>query len=66
MPLEAIGPMTRRAVEGKYAVGYFESRNLESLLGVIDAAEETRSPIIVGFNGDFLSRPARLATERLD
>ena len=25
MPLEAIGPMMRRAVEGRYAVGYFES-----------------------------------------
>ena len=61
MPLEAIGPMMRRAVEGKYAVGYFESWNLESLQGVIDAAEETRSPIIIGFNGDFLSRPTRLA-----
>ncbi len=65
MPLEAIGPMMRRAVEGRYAVGYFESWNLESLQGVIDAAEETRSPIIIGFNGDFLSRPTRLAAERL-
>ena len=66
MPLEAIGPMMRRAVEGEYAVGYFESWNLESLQGVVDAAEETRSPIILGFNGDFLSRPTRQATERLD
>jgi len=65
MPLEAIGPMMRRAVEGGYAVGYFESWNLESLQGVIDAAEETRSPIIIGFNGDFLSRPTRQAAERL-
>ena len=65
MPLEPIGPMMRRAVEGGYAVGYFESWNLESLQGVIDAAEETRSPIIIGFNGDFLSRPTRLAAERL-
>ena len=42
MPLEAIGPMMRAAVEGGYAVGYFESWNLESLQGVVDAAEETR------------------------
>ncbi len=65
MPLEAIGPMIRRALEGKYAVGYFESWNLESLQGVVDAAEETRSPVILGFNGDFLSRSTRLAAERL-
>jgi ketose-bisphosphate aldolase len=65
MPLEAIGPMMRKASEGEYAVGYFESWNLESLQGVIDAAEETRSPIIIGFNGDFLSRPTRQAAERL-
>lgn len=65
MPLEAVVPMLRRALEGNYAVGYFESWNLESLQGVIDAAEETRSPIIIGFNGDFLSRPTRVAAERL-
>jgi ketose-bisphosphate aldolase len=65
MPLEAIGPMMRRAVEGGYAVGYFESWNFESLQGVVDAAEETGSPIILGFNGDFLSRTTRLASERL-
>ena len=65
MPLEAIGPMMRCAMKGKYAIGYFESWNLESLQGVVDAAEETRSPIILGFNGDFLSRSTRLAPERL-
>jgi ketose-bisphosphate aldolase len=65
MPLEAIGSMMRRSIEGKYAIGYFESWNLESLQGVVDAAEETRSPIILGFNGDFLSRSTRLAVERL-
>jgi len=65
MPLEPIGPMMRRAREGKYAVGYFESWNLESLQGVLDAAEETSSPVILGFNGEFLSRAGRLAAERL-
>ncbi len=44
MPLEAIGPLIRRAVEGGYAVGYFESWNLESLQGVIDAAEPRARP----------------------
>lgn len=49
----------------KYALGYFESWNLESLQGVLDAAEQTRSPVIVGFNGEFLSRSERRAAERL-
>jgi fructose/tagatose bisphosphate aldolase len=55
----------RRCQEGKYAVGYFESWNLESLQGTLDAAEQTRSPIILGFNGEFLSLGNRLAAERL-
>jgi ketose-bisphosphate aldolase len=65
MPLEPIGPMMRDARERGYAVGYFESWSLESLQGVVDAAEQTRSPVIIGFNGDFLSRPTRQAAERL-
>jgi len=48
-----------------YAVGYFESWNFESLQGVIDAAEESRSPVIIGFNGEFLSDPERAAAERI-
>ena len=59
--MELIG----RAMAEGYAVGYFESWNLESLQGVIDAAEESRSPILIGFNGEFLSRSGRLAAERL-
>jgi len=57
--------MVATAQAGGYAVGYFEAWNLESLQGVVDAAEETRSPVIIGFSGDFLSRPERLAAERL-
>ena len=65
MPLESISSSMEKAVRGGYAVGYFESWNLESLQGVMDAAEQTRSPIIVGFNGEFLSGPDRLAGDRL-
>jgi len=57
--------MVKAAQAGGYALGYFESWNLESLAGVVDAAEQTRSPIIVGFNGEFLSHGARVAAERL-
>ena len=60
MPLEPIDLMMHRGRGEGYAVGYFESWNLESLQGVIDAAEETRSPVIIGFNGAFLSGPDRL------
>lgn len=63
--LEPISQLMRAAREGGYAVGYFESWNLESLQGVIDAAEQARAPVIIGFNGDFLSHAERSATERL-
>ncbi|MBV9642983.1 MAG: class II fructose-bisphosphate aldolase [Verrucomicrobia bacterium] len=65
MPLIPIGELIRRAREERYALGYFESWNLESLQGVLDAAEATRSPVIIGFNGEFLSHPGRKLPERL-
>jgi ketose-bisphosphate aldolase len=43
------------AEAGNYAVGYFESWNLESLLAVADAAEAVRSPVMLGFSGIQLS-----------
>ena len=65
MPLQDVNQMMTRALGGVYAVGYFESWNLESLQGVIDAAEKTESPVIIGFNGEFLSSPDRVVQERL-
>lgn len=65
MPLEPIGKLMSSARRGGYALGYFESWNFDSLQGVIDAAEKVRAPIIIGVNGDFLSRPDRRAAERL-
>jgi hypothetical protein len=58
MALETIARLMGDARRGEYAVGYFESWNLDSLQGVIDAAEQTRSPVIIGFNGEFLSQRA--------
>ena len=52
-------------MENKYAVGYFESWNLESLLAVVDAAEKTRSPVIIGFNGTFLGNDERNVAENI-
>lgn len=65
MPLESIDCLMRGCRENGYAIGYFESWNLDSLQGVLDAAEQTRSPIIIGFNGEFLSHAGRRAPERL-
>ena len=65
MPLEPIAKLMSAARTGGYALGYFESWNFESLQGVIEAAESVRAPIIIGFNGEFLSRPERRALERL-
>ena len=65
MPLISVNELLGDALAGGYAVGYFESWNLESLQGVIDAAEATDSPIMVGFNGEFLSHAGRRAHERL-
>jgi ketose-bisphosphate aldolase len=45
------------AEAGNYAVGYFESWNLESLLAVADAAEAVSSPVMLGFSGIQLSNP---------
>lgn len=58
MPLESINRLMDDARRQSYAVGYFESWNFESLQGVVDAAEQVRSPVIIGFSGDFLSRRA--------
>jgi ketose-bisphosphate aldolase len=65
VPSEPMKVMLDRAAAGGYAVGYFESWNLESLLGVVDAAEETGSPVVLGFNGDFISRGNRSVPERI-
>ena len=54
------------AENGGYAVGYFESWNLESLQAVIEAAEELRSPVIVGFSGMHLPDARRAVNERLE
>jgi len=65
MPLKPIIELVQHAREHGYALGYFESWNFESLQGVLDAAEATRSPVIIGFNGEFLSHPDRKLSERL-
>jgi len=60
--------MTRllaEAQQGHYALCYCEAWNLESLQGIVEAAEESLSPVITGFNGGFLDHPRRARPENL-
>ena len=65
MPLVGFRELMDEAERGGYAVGYFESWNLESLLAVADAAERTRSPVILGFSGIYLPSPDRRVADPL-
>ena len=66
MALTSMKDMLVRARRGHYAVCYCEAWNLESLEAVVEAAEETRSPVIVGFGGGFLLRAERPHPEPLE
>jgi fructose/tagatose bisphosphate aldolase len=65
MTLAAFYELMEDARRGGYAVGYFESWNLESLLSVADAAEAARSPVLLGFSGIYLPNPKRVRCEHL-
>lgn len=65
MALYAMRSLMKHALENKYAVGYFESWNLESILAVTDGAEKTNSPVIIGFNGSFIGNGERKVKENI-
>ena len=65
MPLVPFRTIMQQAEEGGYAVGYFESWNLESLLAVADAAEAARAPVVLGFSGVYLPHPGRRVADPL-
>jgi len=44
------------ALAGNYAVGYFEAWDQYSLEAVLEAAEECRSPVILGFGGEIMNQ----------
>ena len=46
MPLVNMKDLLHDAQKGNYAVGSFSIANMEMILGVIKAAEETKSPTI--------------------
>lgn len=47
MPLVNMSPLLKKAREGGYAVGSFSISNMEMVLGVLKAVEETKSPAIL-------------------
>lgn len=65
MTLVSFPDLMTSAERDNYAVGYFESWNLESLLAVADAAEAARSPVILGFSGIYIPHPERIVRDRL-
>ncbi len=58
--------LLQHAKENKYAVGYFESWNLESTLAVIRAAEKLKSPVMIGVCGTYVGEPKRKYPESID
>ena len=65
MPLVPFKDIIAAADRGGYAVGYFESWNMESLQAVADASESTGSPVLLGFSGIFLNHSQRVVKEHL-
>jgi fructose/tagatose bisphosphate aldolase len=63
MTLATFDRLMGHAAQEQYAVGYFECWNLESLMAVADAAEASRSPVLMGFSGIYLPHPARVRSE---
>ena len=56
MPLVSMSDLMQEAIRGKYALGYFEAWDTYSVEAVLEAAEEERSPVILGFGGMMLSQ----------
>ena len=48
MPLVSMKEMLNKALEGKYIVGQFNMNNLEWTQAILAAAEEEKSPVILG------------------
>ena len=51
MPVVALPDLLADAEKSRYAVGYFESWDIYSLEAVLAAAEQERSPVIIGIGG---------------
>jgi fructose/tagatose bisphosphate aldolase len=56
--------LMHEAEREQYAVGYFESWDLDSLQAIADAAEGMRSPVLLGFSGIYMHHPERRIKQR--
>lgn len=65
MTITHFNDLMAHAEKEGYAIGYFESWSLESLMAVADAAEATYSPVLMGFSGIYLNHAQRLRSEAL-
>ena len=65
MALVSMKRLMNHALANKYAVGYFEAWNMDSILAVVDAAEKTDSPVIIGFGGQFIGSERRTVKENI-
>lgn len=57
--------LMKHALENKYAVGYFESWDLQSTLAMVRAAENVKSPIMIGVCGTYIGESKRKYKESL-
>jgi len=53
------------ARERSYCIGYFECWDIESTTAVVRAAEKMKSPVMIGFCGEYLANPGRSYQENL-
>lgn len=51
MVATSLGEILQDARGKRYAIGYLEVWNLESVRALVKAAEEEKSPTIIGFGG---------------
>ena len=47
MPLVTTTEMFKKAYEGGYAIGAFNVNNMEIIQGIVEAASEAKSPVIL-------------------
>ena len=50
--------MFKKALEGKYAVGAFNVNNMEIIQGIMDAALQERSPLILQVSAGARNTPS--------
>lgn len=65
MSRTTVKELMNHALQNKYSVGYFESWNLESTLAVVRAAENMKSPVMIGVCGTYIGEPKRKYKESL-